>query len=82
MTSLNKPVHRVTVEKYAVLYYGKARQIVCTLDKGDVLVFREHGCRARFSLPIEAAFKYAVRLSAMQAAAAKRVEKIKKKRGY
>lgn len=67
MTTTDKKVTRVTTKSYCVLYVSKrkARPIVCTILPNDVLEFREHGRRDRFLLPIEAAFRYAVRCKAL-----------------
>ena len=48
------------------------RQIVITLLPGDVLEFRESGRRSRFTLPIDTAFRYAVRLTALAHGAARK----------
>lgn len=67
MTELNKPVRRRTRSAYALLYYNKARRIVVELTPGDLLTFRELGRRCRWQLPIESAFRYAVRIQAQSA---------------
>lgn len=74
MTELNKPVRRRTRFSYNVLYHGahKARRIVVELQANDVLSFRELGRRTHWQLPIDSAFRYAVRLSALAEAAARR----------
>lgn len=74
MTELNKPVRRKTRSTYNVLYCGgrKARAIVVELRPGDVLEFRELGRRIRWQLPIETAFRYALRRTAQAAIAARR----------
>jgi hypothetical protein len=82
MTSLDKPVKRLTREAYRVLYVGKPRQVVVALHPGDVIVFREHGCKTKFTLPIEDAFKVAVRRAALTEIAEKKKQKLIKKRGY
>ena len=64
MTTLTKPVTRRTRGAYAVLY-PRPRQIIVTLAQGDLLEFREAGRRARFPLPIDAAFRQAVRVKAV-----------------
>jgi hypothetical protein len=71
MTELNRSISRRTRLSYPVLYRN-ARQIVVTLVVGDVIEFREAGRRARWPLPIDSAFKYAVRLKASTDAAEKR----------
>jgi hypothetical protein len=63
MTTLRKPVRRLTAAAYAVLHHRRLRQIVVSLEPGDVLVFREKGRRTRYSLPVDGAFRYAVRCS-------------------
>lgn len=60
MTRLLKPVRRATRHEYRVLY-SQQRPIVVSLEPGDVIVFRELGRRAVWSLPVDLAFKYAVR---------------------
>ena len=64
MIEIKKPVARNTRDEYTVLRSCKARRIVVTLAPGDLLEFREQGCRLRWSLDIETAFKIAVRCSA------------------
>ncbi|HVY68919.1 MAG TPA: hypothetical protein VHH73_03280 [Verrucomicrobiae bacterium] len=63
MIEIKKPVHRKTVRTYPVLY-RKARRIVVTIAPGDILEFRELGRRGKWSLNIDTAFKYAIRLRA------------------
>jgi len=63
MTILHRRISRKTASAYAVLY-RKARPVVVSLMPGDILEFRESGRRTRFQLPIETAFRYAVRLAA------------------
>lgn len=74
MTELNRPVRRKTRDAYNVLYHGthKARRIVIELQGNDTVAFRELGRRDRFHLPIEAAFRYAVRLFALQSGSRKK----------
>lgn len=65
MTSLDKPgcyVARRTRDEYNILYAAKkkARRIVVTLLYGDLIEFREERGRARFTVPIKNAFRYAV----------------------
>lgn len=71
MTNLEKKITRKTRGAYRILYQ-QPRQIVVSLCPGDLLEFREAGRRARFVLPIDAAFSAAVRIDA----AAKAKEKI------
>lgn len=80
-TVLSKPTTRQTRGVYRVLYASKSREIIVTLLPGDIMEFREKGCRARFALPIESAFKFAVRMTAMRAAAEKKIKKAKAKYG-
>jgi len=61
MTSLTKAVRRKTRFPYAVLYAGKARPIVVSLEPGDVITFREAGRRHVWSVPIDQIFRHAVR---------------------
>lgn len=74
MTELNAPVTRKTRGKYNVLYAGdrNARQIVVTLGRGDVLEFSEYRRRETWLLPIDTAFKQAVRLTTLAKAREKR----------
>ncbi len=65
MTNLEKKITRKTRGAYRILYQ-QPRQIVASLCPGDILEFREHGRRQRYSLPIDAAFRLAVRLAAEQ----------------
>ncbi len=45
MTPLTKSVRRVTLETYG---YGKrVRKLVVSLERGDLISIREHGCRTR-----------------------------------
>jgi len=71
MTDLTRTLSRRTRLAYSVLY-RKPRQIVVTLAVGDIIEFREAGRRAKWALPINTAFKYAVRLKAFTDAAEKR----------
>lgn len=64
MTEINKPTVRLTRSTYHVLHHRKARRIVAAFIPGDVLEFREHGCRHRWSLTIEEVFRIAVRCKA------------------
>ena len=68
MTTIRKPYHRVTNGAYRVLLPSCPRQIVVSLEPGDIIIFREKGRRKRYSYPIDSAFTQAVR----NAAAAKR----------
>lgn len=81
MTDLRNPISRRTASRYPVLYASsaKARQIVVSLVPGDVIEFREHGRRGRFTLPIDAAFRYAVRLNSLNEARIKAAKKKKNK---
>lgn len=74
MTELNRIVRRRTRETYNVLYSSArhSRQIVIELKPGDVLEFRELGRRIRFALPIEDAFRIAVRRQAQRELARRR----------
>jgi hypothetical protein len=80
-TPINHKVARVTRDSYRVLYASanKARPIVVTILPGDVLEFREHGCKTKFMLAIDTAFKYAVRLDALAKAAEKHKAKCGRK---
>lgn len=59
MTPTTKAVQRVTVEPFAVLYRD-SRPIVVRIE-GSILRFREHGRRQWFDLPIDEAFRIAVK---------------------
>lgn len=72
MTILNNPVHRLTRGSYSVLY-PRPRQIVVSLEVNDIITFREKGRKARFALPVDSAFRIAVRNAAL---AAKREKKL------
>ncbi len=80
MTTTRSSVKRVTVFQYNVIRSGarNARQIVVRIGHPDTLTFSEKRSRARFQLPIEAAFKQAVRLHAIAAARAKKEAKAAK----
>ncbi len=67
MTTTRSKVTRRTVDKYAVLY-PRPREIVCSIEPGDVLSFREAGRRAVFRISIQTAKRYAVQLAAMNGA--------------
>lgn len=63
MTPLRKSVKRRTVNQYRVLY-NQPREIVVTLRPGDIIEFREAGRRQSYSLAINTAFSYALKLHA------------------
>lgn len=65
MTNLENKITRKTRCAYRILYQ-QPRQIVASFCPGDIIEFREHGRRQRYSLPIDAAFRLAVRLHAEQ----------------
>ena len=77
MTGTRSKVTRRTERSYSVLF-TKARPIVVSILPGDVLEFREHGRRARFTLAVDTAFKYAVRLAAFAAMNEKRNKRRRK----
>ncbi len=62
MTTLDRPVYRLTRAAFPVLHHRHLRQIVCGLEPGDVLTFREKGRRHRWSLSIDGAFRIAVKI--------------------
>jgi len=67
VTTTDKPVRRVTRQPYQVLFpnnRNKARRIVAQIGLGDVIQFREHGRRQWYALPIDEAFRMAVKCSA------------------
>lgn len=78
MTVLNKPLRRSTQSSYRVLFQ-KPRQIIVLLLPGDILGFKEKGRRSIFHLPIETAFRIAVREKARATAAEKKTAKKGKK---
>jgi hypothetical protein len=55
--------------------YAKPRQIVVTLAEGDLLTFREAGRRQSWTLPIDTAFRQAVRNQALATAAERRAKR-------
>lgn len=71
MVEFDKAVKRRTRGAYSVLY-RKTEKIVVRLAPGDLIEFRASGRRSRWTLPVDTAFKYAVRLAAFAAAAEKR----------
>ena len=77
MTALTKAVRRKTRFPYAVLYAGKARPIIVSLEPGDVITFREAGRRHSWSVPIDRVFRHAVRDSALALRREKRLLKPK-----
>ena len=70
MTDLVRKVSRRTRHAYPVLY-RRPERIIVSLDAGDILTFRAERRRAVWALPIDTAFRYAVRLQAFQQAAEK-----------
>jgi len=74
MTSLTKPVHRVTRGAYRVLY-SAPREVVVSLLEGDLLGFREKGRKQVFTLPVDVAFRISVRNEANRQAQEKRLRK-------
>lgn len=60
MTEINKAISRRTRGAYSVLY-REPSQIVVTFCVGDLIEFREAGCRKRWQIPIDAAFRVALR---------------------
>lgn len=74
MTTLARPVTRRTRGAYAVLY-RQPRPIVVTLAEGDLLEFRESGRRTKWTLPIDTAFRQAVRVKAIADASDRRARK-------
>lgn len=74
MTDFDKPVQRRTRGAYRVLYAAPQR-IVVRLAPGDLLEFRAHGARTRWTLPADAAFRFAVRCKALADAAEKRAKR-------
>lgn len=73
---LNRPVVRVTRGAYSTLY-RRPKKIVVTLGVGDIITFREFRSKTTWSLPIDHAFKVAVRHKAFQDAAEKHRNKKK-----
>jgi hypothetical protein len=73
MTTTDKTVSRMTQESYRVLYQ-KPKPIVITI-KNDSLIFREKRGRMHYYLPIEDAFKWAVRIEANRVRAEKKARK-------
>lgn len=73
--TLKKPVYRCTAGSYNVLRSGLThrRPIVIGLCAGDLIEFRELRRRCRFTLPIDSAFRLAVRI-ATEAARRERAE--------
>ena len=63
MTTLEHAVYRLTRGAYPVLHHSSRRQIVTGMEAGDILTFREKGRRRRFSLPIDGAFRLAVKMT-------------------
>ena len=61
MTSLTKAVRRKTRFAYAVLYPGKVRPIIVSLEPGDIITFREAGRRQVWSVPVDQVFRQTVR---------------------
>ena len=74
MTPIRKTVRRRTVGMC------RGRRIIVALHPGDVLGFREERTRTEYTLTIEGAFYYAVRL-AVAARKAEKAEARKARRG-
>jgi len=71
MIEIKRKVIRRTRGAYPVLY-RHPEPIVVSFDVGDLLTFRAARRRGVWTLPIDAAFRYAVRLKVLQDAAEKR----------
>ena len=80
MIEIHKPTHRLTRQQYGVLHHRKLRRIVVSLIPGDVLEFREQGGRHRFSMPVDTAFRMAIRMT-VEAARRAKAEARRAKRG-
>ncbi len=74
MITISKPVTRRTRGAYAVLY-RQPRPIVVSLAVGDLLEFREAGRRTKWTLPIDAGFRYAVRVKALSDSEERRAQR-------
>ena len=61
MTDIHTKTTRKTRGLYAVLE-RKARPVVVSFEPGDIITFKVYRGRIKFSLPIEAAFRVAVRV--------------------
>jgi hypothetical protein len=72
-------VKRRTKWSYSVLY-RTARPIVVAILPGDVLEFREHGRRKRWTLAVDTAFRHAVELASRAALADAREKKAAQKK--
>lgn len=80
MTELKRKVTRRTRGAYPVLY-RHPEPIVVSLDVGDLLTFRAARRRGVWTLPIDAAFRYAVRAKAFHESTEKRRAKLTRKGG-
>lgn len=80
MIEIKRKVSRRTRGAYPVLY-RHPEPIVVSLDVGDLLTFRAARRRGVWTLPIDAAFRYAVRMKVLQEAAEKRRAKLARKGG-
>jgi hypothetical protein len=60
MTSSRKKVQRCTEQAYRVVYASKPRPIVVCID-AELLRFREKGRRTWYDLPVDTAFRIAVK---------------------
>ncbi len=66
MTTTDKPVTRRTRGAYRTARAGgQPRPVVVTIGQGDVIVFRELGCRLRTTAPIDWLFRAALRRGAL-----------------
>ena len=73
MIEIHKPVKRLTRHQYGVLRRSKLRKIVVSLEPDDLIVFKEHRSRKKFSITIDSAFHYVVR-AAVEAERRKKLE--------
>lgn len=76
MTSINKPVRRVTGAPYPCRG-GERRPVVVSIEPGDVLTFRFKGMRRVFSYPVWSAALAAIRCTV----AAEKAERRARRRG-
>ena len=80
MTDLTRKVTRRTRNAYPVLFTHKPERIVVSLEAGDLITFRAARRRQVWTLPIVAAWHYAIRMQAVADAEQRRQDRAKGKR--
>ena len=76
MTRLTKPIRRETV-RTAV----QGREIIVILQPGDLIAFRQKGCRKTYTTTIGACFWLAAKADAVEQAKIKKAERKARRQG-